>query len=130
MIVIRERVAFICLFPPYSGNYILGFRILLQSDGQNFGENRDFTFVAVARHLKTNQQHQYFEKFLFCELILKMTSIYQSSVKFVPEISLVRDDDPRLSLDGLHHEGAHVGVGEGLVEGGNIVVGNALEPRN
>jgi hypothetical protein len=89
-----------------------------------------FTFVAVARHLKTNQQHQYFEKFLFCELILKMTSIYQSSVKFVPEISLVRDDDPRLSLDGLHHEGAHVGVGEGLVEGGNIVVGNALEPRN
>ena len=43
------------------------------------------------------------------------------------EVSVIGHDDAGLSLDGLAHEGAHVGVGEGLGQGGQVVEGDAFE---
>ena len=39
----------------------------------------------------------------------------------------MRDNDPSLPLDGLAHESAHVGVGEGLGQRGQIVERYTLE---
>ena len=44
------------------------------------------------------------------------------------EVSRIWHDNPRLPLDGLAHEGAHVGVGQRLGEGGHVVERYALEP--
>ena len=40
---------------------------------------------------------------------------------------MIRDDDACLTLDGLTHEGANVGVGQGLGQGRHVVERHALE---
>ena len=46
---------------------------------------------------------------------------------YFSQVSVIRDNDTRLSLDGLAHEGAYVGVGQGLGQGGDVVERDALE---
>ncbi len=47
-----------------------------------------------------------------------------------PEVSVVGHDHPGLALDGLHHEGAHVGVGDGLLQRGEVVVRDDVLSRS
>ena len=43
------------------------------------------------------------------------------------QVSMIRDDYTRLTLDGLAHEGTHVGVGQGLGQGVYFVERDTLE---